>query len=53
MSLQKKITEEMAALAYKIIHRAGHLNDDKLRRMVAAYNDLDRLLKKAAEVETS
>ena len=51
MSLSKKIAEDMAALAYKIIQRAGKLNDEKVRKMVDAYNDLDRLLKMASEVE--
>lgn len=52
MSLTRKITDEMAALAYRIIKKSADSSDEKVRKMVAAYNDLDRLLKKAQEVET-
>jgi hypothetical protein len=51
MTLSKKIADDMAILAYKIIQRAGKLDDEKVRKMVDAYNDLDRLLKMAAKVE--
>jgi Tex-like protein N-terminal domain. len=51
LSLSKKITEDMAALAYKIIRRAGELDDEKVRKMVTEYNRLDELLKKAGHYE--
>lgn len=52
MSLSKKISEEMAALSYRILQRAGHVDDEKLKKMLKAYYELKALLEKASELET-